>query len=96
MSFENVGRDTNEQPPARPGDALSRRGPNAALIAFVVVVALAATFVLQNNDNEVRTHFLWYTTTSKVWPTIGIAIAIGIALDRLASMWWHHRRRKGL
>lgn len=92
MSFENIDRDTNEQPPAPV--SRGRRGSHAALVAFVVVAALAITFVLQNDHNEVRTHFLWYTTSSKVWATIGIAIVIGIVLDRLASLWWRHRRRK--
>ena len=92
MSFENIDRDTNEQPPS--SVRRGRSGPNAALVAFVAVAALAVTFVLQNDKNEVRTHFLWYTTSSKVWATIGIAILIGIALDRLASLWWRHRRRK--
>lgn len=96
MSFEDVGRDINEQPQARPGEVRrTRSGPNAALIGFVVLAAIAVTFVLQN-QNQVRTHFLVYTTASRVWATIGIAMAIGVALDRLASMWWRHRRRKNI
>ena len=91
MSFDDVSRDTNEQPPER--QRPRRAAPNAALTAFVILAAAAVTFVLQN-QNKVRTHFLTYSTTLRVWATIGIAIALGVGLDRLASMWWHHRRRK--
>jgi len=63
------------------------------VIALLVLAGLALIFVLQN-QNEVRTHFLFFTKTSKVWASIGVAIVLGAALDRLASMWWRRRKQK--
>lgn len=93
MSFDDITRNTNEKSPARA--ASGRGGPSLALIALLVLAGLALIFILQN-QNEVRTHFLFFTKTSKVWASIGVAIVLGAALDRLASMWWRHRKQKDL
>jgi hypothetical protein len=90
MSFENIDRDTNESPPAKPGGGARL---NPAFIAFLVLVVLAVIFFAQNRS-EVKTHFLFFTKTSKVWTTIGVAILIGVGLDRLFTVWWRRRKQQ--
>jgi hypothetical protein len=90
MSFEDVTKDTNEKPPSKTSSG--QNGVNATLIALVVLAALTVTFILQNRS-EVRTHFLFFTKTSKVWATIGVALVIGAGLDRLFSLWWRRRKQ---
>lgn len=90
MSYDDVTRDSNEKPPSKSSNA--QNGVNATLIAFVVLAALTVTFILQNRS-EVRTHFLFFTKTSKVWATIGVALVVGAGLDRLFSLWWRRRKQ---
>ncbi|MCU1395156.1 MAG: hypothetical protein JWM34_3584 [Ilumatobacteraceae bacterium] len=73
--------------------ASGTNGPSAALIALLILIALAVTFVLQNRG-EVRTHFLFFTKTAKVWATIGVALVIGVGLDRLFTLWWRRRKQQ--
>ena len=90
MSFDDINRDTNEKPPTK--TASGQNGLNGTLIALVALVAIALVFVLQNRA-EVRTHFLFFTKTSKVWATIAVALVVGAGLDRLFSLWWRRRRQ---
>lgn len=66
-------------------------GPNLKLIAFIVLVGIAVTFVLQNRDRK-SVDFLVFEINSRQWVNIAVAIAIGVVLDRLFLGWW--RRRK--
>jgi hypothetical protein len=50
-------------------------------------------FILQNRDH-VRTHFLFFTKTGRVWTTIGVALIVGAGLDRLFSLWWRRRKQQ--
>lgn len=91
MTYDNnIERSNNDTPPNQA--ASGTKGPNATLIAFVIVAVAAVIFVLQN-QNKVETHFLFFTKTSKTYATIGVAIIVGVVLDRLFSMWWRRRRR---
>ena len=90
MSFDDINRDTNEKPPSK--TASGQKGLNATLIALVALIVVALIFVLQNRG-EVRTHFLFFTKTSKVWATIAVALVVGAGLDRLFSLWWRRRRQ---
>jgi uncharacterized integral membrane protein len=90
MSFDDIDRNTNEKPPSKTSSG--QNGVNATLIAFVALAVIAVIFVLQNRG-EVRTHFLFFTKTSKVWATIGVAIIVGVGLDRLFSLWWRRRKQ---
>src|SRR5947207_807526 len=89
MSFDDIDRNTNEKPPSQV--STGRNGMHATLIAFLALAAIAVIFVVQNRD-EVRTHFLFFDKTAKVWATIGVALVVGAALDRLFSLWWRRRR----
>ena len=95
MTFENT--PTEHEPDKKFANHKSASsgasGPSIALIALLALIALALAFVFQNRD-EVRTHFLFFTKTAKVWTTIGVALVIGAGLDRLASIWWRRRKRK--
>ena len=91
MSFDDLNRDTNEKPASKASSG--QNGLNASLIALVTLVVIALIFVLQNRG-EVRTHFLFFTKTSKVWATIAVALVVGVGLDRLFSVWWRRRKQQ--
>ena len=91
MSFDEIDRNTNEKPPSKTSS--SQSGLNGTLIALVALVVIALIFVLQNRG-EVRTHFLFFTKTSKVWATIAVALVVGAGLDRLFSLWWRRRKQQ--
>lgn len=61
------------------------------LIGMLVLAGVALLFVLQNRA-RMPVEFLFWEINSRQWVNIAIAIAIGIALDRLFLGWW--RRRK--
>lgn len=78
----------------RGGVVPSRRGISPAIIALVVIAAAAVIFFWQNG--ETTTVDLWgfsWTTTIR-WSLV-VAALLGVILDRLFSMWWRRRRRKG-
>jgi hypothetical protein len=99
MTFEEIGPDHGGTSPEhskfgqKKSAASGSSGPSASLIALVVLAALAVVFVLQNRST-VRTHFLFFTTTTRVWTAIGVALVVGIGLDRLATLWWRRRKSK--
>jgi uncharacterized integral membrane protein len=101
MTFDESAHNFSEQPTkddskwgtAHKSAASGRSGPSIALVALIILVVLALVFVFQNQD-RVTTHFLFFTTRAKVWATIGIAIIVGILLDRLFSVWWKRRKQK--
>jgi len=85
---------SNDNDSQRSGDtnaASGTSGPNLKLIALLVMVGIAVTFVLQNRDRK-SIDFLVFEINSRQWVNIAAAIAIGIVLDRLFLGWW--RRRK--
>ena len=91
MSFDDIGNDTNEKPPSKTSSG--QNGVNATLIALVALVVIAVIFILQNRGH-VRTHFLFFTKTGRVWTTIGVALIVGAGLDRLFSLWWRRRKQQ--
>jgi len=91
MSFDDIGKDTNEKPPSKTSSG--QNGVNATLIALVALVVIAVIFILQNRGH-VRTHFLFFTKTGRVWTTIGVALIVGAGLDRLFSLWWRRRKQQ--
>jgi len=91
MSFDEIDRNTNEKPPSKTSSG--QNGLNGTLVALVALVVIALIFVLQNRG-EVRTHFLFFTKTSKVWATIAVALVVGAGLDRLFSLWWRRRKQQ--
>jgi uncharacterized integral membrane protein len=78
-----------------PGASEERRsGISPTLIALVLLGALAIVFVLQNGTSAeidyVGLHF-----EAPLWVVVALAIAVGILLDRLFSLWWRRRRTRG-
>jgi uncharacterized integral membrane protein len=69
-----------------------QRGPSLFLIVFLVIVAVAVVFVIQNS-NRVSTEFLFFDANARLWVVILIAIGLGVLLDRFVQIWWRHRRR---
>lgn len=74
--------------------ASGRSGPSFALILFLIVVALAGVFFMQNRK-EVDIDFLLFDPihTTIRW-SILMAFVIGIVLDRIFSIWWRRRGNK--
>ena len=98
MNFEEIGPNNGSSKEhtkfgQHTSAASGRSGPSASLIALIVLGCLAITFVLQNSDH-VRTHFLFFTTTTRVWTAIAVALVVGVGLDRLATVWWRRRKAK--
>lgn len=78
-----------------PGAGEERRsGISPTLIALVVIAALAVVFVLQNGTST-QIDYVGLNFEAPLWVVVALAIAVGIALDRLFSMWWRRRRRAG-
>ncbi len=90
MSFDNVGRDTNEQPQVEAKSG--RSGPSPALIGFAIVAALGVVFFFQNGE-KTGIDFLFFEKRTTIRFSIVVAIVIGVLIDRLFSIWWRRRRR---
>jgi uncharacterized integral membrane protein len=83
--------EQNDAAPLRPE---GRRGPAPALIIAILVAVLVLVFIVQNG-HDARTEFLWMDFQLPLWILIAITLALGVALDRLFTMWWRRRRRAG-
>lgn len=80
------------EPVQRSAGGAARSGPSPMLIALIVVGVLAVVFVLQNGDRT-KTNFLMFEFRSSLWVTILLAMAAGVILDRVFTMWWRRRKR---
>jgi uncharacterized integral membrane protein len=69
------------------------RGAPWKLIALLVLVLLLAFFFFQNDD-DAPVEFLWFDGDWPLWAVIGVAVLVGIALDRLVSWQWRRARRR--
>lgn len=70
-----------------------RNGPSLFLILLILVAAVTAVFIAQNRERT-RIEFLFVDFTSRIWTAIAIAIALGVLLDRLVTMWWRRARKR--
>ncbi|MEQ1874363.1 MAG: hypothetical protein ABL953_11600 [Ilumatobacteraceae bacterium] len=73
--------------------ASGRSGPSPVLIIFLILIALAGVFFLQN-ANEVEIDFLVFEKITTVRWSILMAVVLGILLDRIFSIWWRRRGNK--
>ncbi len=89
MSNDNGNHDFDR---AASSDVPTPRGISGKLILFAVLVVVGAVFVLQNRERE-PVDFLLFEINSRQWVNIAVAIALGIALDRLFLSWWHRRAK---
>ena len=70
-------------------------GIGVGTILLIVVVIVAAGFILLNRDRA-NVDFLFFEVNARLWVAIAFAILLGVILDRVFSMWWRRRKqRKG-
>ena len=89
MNVEHRKFDHNDDTQVASG----RKGPNTTLIILGVVILLFVVFFLQNS-NELRLNFLFFERTTTVRWSLLVAVALGIAIDRVGTMWWHRRKAR--
>jgi uncharacterized integral membrane protein len=68
-------------------------GPNVTLIVLGIVIALCVIFFLVNSRKTNLDFVVFEKTTTVRW-TILVAMLLGVAIDRVFSIWWRRRRRK--
>ena len=90
MSFDNIDKNTNEKSPT--GAASGTKGPSPAIIGLIVAVALAVIFFFQNGERT-SIDFLFFESRTKIRFALIVAVVLGIAADRLFTIWWRRRRR---
>ncbi|MCE9623664.1 MAG: hypothetical protein K8R99_15100 [Actinomycetia bacterium] len=83
---------TDEQP-IPGGVSNGRSGPSITLIFFLVVIGLAAVFFLQNSET-VPIDFLVFEKETTIRWSLLMAVALGILIDRIFSIWWRRRGTK--
>jgi uncharacterized integral membrane protein len=75
----------------------SSDGPDMRLITRLVVAAaaivLAVLFVLQNSD-RVKTSFVFFDVTTRVWVGLVVALLLGALLGQGAEAMWDRRKKK--
>jgi hypothetical protein len=90
MSVENVN-DSNESPRQSAGSG--RSGPSPALIGVLIAIALIVVFFFQNGEHQ-RIDFLFFEKNTTIRWSLLIAVLLGVALDRVFTMWWRRRRKR--
>ncbi len=83
---------SNDYDDRQPGPE-GRNGPSLFLFLLIAVAAITAVFIAQNRERT-RIEFLFVDFTSRIWTAIAIAIALGVLLDRLVTMWWRRARKR--
>ena len=73
--------------------ASGRNGPNATLIGLALLIAAGAAFFFQNG-NPTSIHFLFFQKDAKTRWAIIVAVVLGIAIDRIFTIWWRRRRKR--
>ena len=68
-------------------------GPNVTLIVLGIVIALGVIFFLVNSRKTNLDFVVFEKTTTVRW-TILVAMLLGVAIDRIFSIWWRRRRKK--
>lgn len=88
MNVENQGSSEGQRVVAS-----GRNGPNITLIGLGIVIALFLVFFLQNSKS-IPIHFLGFKKDTTVRWSIGVAVVLGIASDRIFSIWWRRRGKR--
>ncbi|MGZ4699582.1 MAG: hypothetical protein ACXVH5_05890 [Ilumatobacteraceae bacterium] len=84
MTNDNLG--SNESHPI----TTTKSGPSPTLIGLAILIALGVAFFFQNG-NTTSIHFLFFQKDAKTRWAIIVAVVIGIAIDRVFTMWWRRR-----
>ena len=90
MNVENT-KFTNED--QREVAAAGRSGPSVTLIGLGIVIVLFIVFFLQNSKT-VKINFLFFEKDTTIRWSLLVAVVLGIAADRIFSMWWRRRRTR--
>ncbi len=88
MSDENQGSSGGQQTAAS-----GRTGPSITLIGLGIVTALFLIFFLQNSERLIIDFLIFEKNTTIRW-SILVAVLLGIAIDRIFSIWWRRRGRR--
>jgi uncharacterized integral membrane protein len=73
--------------------ASGRNGPNITLIGLAIVTALFIIFFLQNSE-KLSIDFLFFEKTTTIRWSLLVAVFLGVAIDRIFTMWWRRRGRR--
>jgi hypothetical protein len=73
--------------------AAGRKGPSPTLVLLALLIVGGVAFFLQNT-NATTIHFLFFQKDGETRWAIIVAVALGIAIDRIFTIWWRHRRRQ--
>ena len=60
---------------------------------MVIAIALIVVFFLQNGERQ-RIDFLFFEKNTTIRWSLLIAMLLGVALDRVFTMWWRRRRKR--
>lgn len=63
------------------------------LVAFLVFIALLATFIVQNGS-IVAVKFLWLDIQMKVWVLLTVTILLTLSFDQVISLIYRRRKRQ--
>lgn len=73
--------------------ASGSNGPNITLIGFGILVVLFVVFFLQNSETLSIDFLVFEKKTTIRWSLL-VAVVLGIAIDRIFTMWWRRRRKR--
>jgi uncharacterized integral membrane protein len=90
---DDDGRNQDESGRSGRSARSGRNGPSLALIAFVLVAAYAVAFFFRNSQ-ETEVDYVFGETDAPLRWALLIAVALGVILHRLLSMWWRAMRRR--
>jgi uncharacterized integral membrane protein len=73
--------------------ASGHSGPSATLIGLGLVIVLFVVFFFQNSKT-VKINFLFFEKDTTIRWSLVVAVVLGIAADRIFSIWWRRRARR--
>jgi uncharacterized integral membrane protein len=89
MTFENTNTTNEGQREVASG----RNGPSITLIGLAVVIVLFVIFFLQNSE-KLSIDFLFFEKNTTIRWSLGVALVLGILVDRIFTIWWRRWRRR--
>jgi uncharacterized integral membrane protein len=88
MSMENQNSNEGQR-----SAASGRDGPNLVLIGLGIVTVLLVIFFLQNSET-LSVDFLFFEKKTTIRWSLLVAVLLGVAIDRIFSIWWRRRRKR--
>ena len=88
MNSENQVAGEGQRPVAT-----GRSGPSPTLVLLALLIAAGVTFFFQNSK-ATTIHFLFFQKDAKTRWAIIVAVLLGMAIDRIFTIWWRRRRRQ--